>query len=246
VNSRHNSLAHDPGQFRTTHWSIVLTAATGDSTVRHSALSTLCKTYWYPLYAFARRQGRNAEDAEDAVQDYFARLLAKDSLASVRPENGRFRSFLLTSLKNFLANDWDRKHTVKRGGRCDIVSWDSRSAEERYLFEPHHDATPEKLFEQSWAYTAIQSVLDQLRTDYVTAGKDKIFDEIQSYLEEEGANSYAEIGAKLNMTEGAVKMAVVRLRENFRQRLRAEVAQTVADVGEVDEELRHLFACLGT
>lgn len=223
---------------------MVLDAADSHSPDRQSALETLCRTYWYPLYVFARRQGRNPEDAEDAVQEFFARLLAKSVLSSVRPEHGRFRSFLLASLKNFLANDWDQKHAVKRGGRCDILSWDGQSAEERYLFEPCHDATPEKVYEQSWALTAIRSVLEQLQKDYAVSGKRELFEEIHSYLEEEGANSYAEIGAKLNMTEAAVKMAVVRLRENFRRRLRAEIAQTVANDWEVDEELRHLFACL--
>jgi RNA polymerase sigma-70 factor (ECF subfamily) len=121
---------------------------------------------------------------------------------------------------------------------------DGQSAEERYLFEPHHDVTPENLYEQSWALTVIKSVLDQLRADYADSGKGAIFEEIQSYLEEEGANSYAEIGAKLQMTEAAVKMAVLRLRENFRKRLRAEIAQTVADIRDIDEELRQLFACL--
>lgn len=237
--------AHAPSDFRTTHWSVVLDAAHPDTSHRQTALTALCQTYWYPLYAFVRRQGRNPHEAEDLTQDFFARLIEKNGLASVRPENGRFRSFLLASLKNFLANDWDRNRTAKRGGPHAIVSWEDQSAEERYLREPSHDATPEKLFEQSWALTVIESVLAQLRKEYTDAGKDQLFEAIHSYLEEDGAQTYAEMAATLNMTEGAVKMAVLRLRENFRRRLRSAIAQTVGNAGEIDEELRHLFTCLG-
>jgi RNA polymerase sigma factor (sigma-70 family) len=199
--------------FRTTHWSVVLAAAEKESPQRQPALNVLCQRYWYPLYAFVRRQGRNHQDAEDLIQEFFAQLLAKNGLASVRPEHGRFRSFLLASLKNFLANDWDRNHTIKRGRDYAVISWDEQEGETRYLIEPHHEATPEKLFEQSWALTVIESALKQLRKEYTDAGKGRIFDAIQSYMMEEGADTYAEIAARLNMTEGAVKMAVLRLRE---------------------------------
>jgi len=208
-------------------------------------MTALCQTYWYPLYAFARRQGRNPQEAEDLTQDFFARLLAKSGLASVRPENGRFRCFLLASLKNLLANDWDRNHAAKRGGDHTILSLEDQAGEDRYLREPFHEATPERLFDQSWALTVIESALAQLRKEYADDGKAQIFEAIHSYLEEEGAQTYAQMAAQLNMTEGAVKMAVLRLRENFRHRLRAEIAQTVGNSGEIDEELRHLFACLG-
>lgn len=230
--------------FHTTHWPIVLAAQAQEKTSAQEALTRLCSTYWYPLYAFVRRSGRDRHEAEDLTQEFFARLLAKNGLASVRPEHGRFRSFLLASLKNFLANDWDKNHAIKRGGQCSIVSWDEQAAESRYLFEPRHEATPEKLFEQSWALTVIESVLDLLRREYTDTGKGPLFEAIQAYLEEEGADTYAEIAAKLAMKEGAVKMAVLRLRENFRIRLRSEVAQTVATADEVDEELQQLFACL--
>lgn len=245
MNAPRDIPAPAPSDFRTTHWSVVLAAAHTDSPQCQSALTALCQSYWYPLYAFARRQGRNPQDAEDVTQEFFARLLAKNGLASVRRENGRFRSFLLASLKNFLANDWDRDHAIKRGGDRTILSWEDESGENRYLREPAHDATPEKLFEQSWALTVIESVLAQLRKEYTDAGKPHLFEAIHSYLEEDGAQTYAEMAATLNMTEGAVKMAVLRLRENFRHRLRSEIAQTVANAGEIDEELRHLFTCLG-
>jgi RNA polymerase sigma-70 factor (ECF subfamily) len=163
----------------------------------------------------------------------------------VRPENGRFRCFLLASLKNFLANDWDWNHAAKRGGDHTMISLEDQAGEGRFLREPFHEATPEKQFDQSWALTVIDSALEQLRKEYADAGKAQIFEAIHSYLEEDGAQTYAEMAAQLNMTEGAVKMAVLRLRENFRHRLRTEIAQTVGNPGEIDEELRHLFACLG-
>ena len=237
--------AAPPSDFRTTHWSVVLAA--GDSTSPRSveALGKLCRTYQYPLYAFVRRRGYGERDAEDLTQEFFARLLAKKGLASVRQESGRFRSFLLASLKNFLANDWDRNHAAKRGGDFTIISWEDQAGEERYLREPAHDATPEKLFEQSWALTVIESVLAQLRKEYTAAGKGHVFEAIHSYLEEDGAQTYAEMAAMLNMTEGAVKMAVSRLRESFRHQLRSNIAQTVADPSEIDAELQHLFSCLG-
>ncbi len=230
--------------FCTTHWTVVLAAAHAESPDRTAALNSLCQNYWYPLYAFVRRQGRTPHEAEDLTQDFLTRLWEKNGFASVRPEQGRFRSFLLASLKNFLANDWDRGHAVKRGGRHEIISWDEQSAEERYLAEPSHRATPEILFERSWALTILQAVLAQVSDEYVESGRGAMFAAIQSYLAEEGPETYAEIAAKLSMTEAAVKMSVLRMRETFRTRLRAEIAQTVAHPGEIDEELRHLFACL--
>jgi len=235
-----------PRDFRTTHWSVVLAAKRSDSPERMTALTALCHGYWYPLYAFVRRQGRDRHQAEDLTQEFFARLLEKNTLSSVQPEHGRFRSFLLASLKNFLANDWDRAHAAKRGGRYSIISWDDKSGEDRYLREPSHDATPEKLFEQTWALTLIQTVLDRMKKDYADAGKSQLFESIHASLSEDaGAGTYSEIGARLNMTESAIKMSVSRLRERFRWLLRAEIAQTVPDVSEVEEELRHLFTCLG-
>jgi RNA polymerase sigma-70 factor (ECF subfamily) len=235
------------GAFRTTHWSVVVAAQGSDSLDRSAALTALCRNYWYPLYAFVRRQGRNAHEAEDLTQDFFARLLGKNALASVHPQNGRFRSFLLASLKNFLANDWDRNHTAKRGGACIFTSWDDQVGEDRYLREPSHELTPEKLFEQSWALTVITTVMEQLKKDYTGAGKGPLFEAIQLYLAGDGGpDTYAGMGQQLGMAEGAVKMAVMRLRENFRHRLRSEIAQTVVDPGEIVAELRHLFACLAT
>src|SRR5262245_4649629 len=191
-----DSRADAPGNFRTTHWSVVLASAHTDSAERQSALSVLCQSYWYPLYAFARRQGRNPQEAEDLTQEFFTRLLATHGLASVRPEHGRFRSFLLASMKNFLANDWDRSHALKRGGDCAFISWEDQSGEERYSREPRHEATPEKLFEQSWALTVIESVLEKLRKEYADTGKGRVFEAMRSYLENDSADTYAEIATK--------------------------------------------------
>lgn len=235
------------GSFCTTHWSLVLEVAHGadNSPEGSAALNTLCRSYWYPLYAFVRRQGRNQQEAEDLIQEFFARLLAGNGLASVRPENGRFRSFLLAALKNFLANDWDHRHAVKRGGHHGVASWDQYSAEERYRLEPRHDDSPERLYERSWALVVLQSVLEQLRQEYLNDGKGALYDAIWVYLEDEGRESYAEIAARLGMTGGSIKMAVVRLREKFRHRLRAEVSRTVGPATDLDDELRHLFNSLG-
>ncbi len=235
-----------PKDFRTTHWSVVLAAKRSDSPERMAALTALCQTYWYPLYAFVRREGQDRPQAEDLTQEFFARILEKNRLASVLPEKGLFRSFLLASLKNFLANEWDRSQTAKRGGKNSIISWDDQSGEERYLREPSDNATPEKLFEQSWALTLIETVMGRLKKEYADADKIQLFDAIHACLsEDEGAGTYAGIAARLNMTEGAVKMSVSRMRGRFRLLLRAEIAQTVTDSGEVEEELRHLFKCLG-
>src|SRR5712691_13320605 len=174
-----------PRDFRTTHWSVVLAAKRLDSPERMTALTSLCQAYWYPLYAFVRRQGRDRHQAEDLTQDFFVRLLEKNTLASVQPEHGRFRSFLLASLKNFLANDWDRAHTAKRGGGYSIISWHDQSGEDRYLREPSHDSTPEKLFEQSWALALIQIVLEQLQKEYADAGKAQLMEAIHACLSED-------------------------------------------------------------
>lgn len=242
---KENSAPPD-SDFQTTHWSEVLAAGQEESPRRYSALCSLCKGYWYPLYAFARRLGRNPQDAEDLTQEFFALLLSKPLLSSAQPQYGRFRSFLLASMKNFLSNDWDRKHSIKRGGKCKIISWEDLSAEHRYLREPAHEQGPEKLYEQSWALTTIESAMERLRADYAAAGKDQLFEAIHSFLSEEGLeDSYAALSARLGMTEGAIKMAVLRLRERFRHGLRAQIAQTVASPREIDDELRQLFACLG-
>ena len=240
---------HTPalGNFKTTHWSLVLTAAHRDAPERTAALNALCQTYWYPLYAFVRRRGYDIHEAQDLTQSFFAHLVKAEILQSVAQQKGKFRSFLLASLKNLLANEWNRAHTIKRGGEFSIISWNTESGEDRYCREPSHDATPEKLFERSWALTLIQTVFEKLKKEYLDIGKGQLFEAIQASLSEgEGAETYGGIAAKLNLTEGAVKMSVLRMRRRFGYLLRVELAQTLADAGEVEAELRYLVSCLGT
>lgn len=233
------------GAFVTTRWSAIRAADLNSSVESQEALSHLCRTYWYPLYAYVRRQGYSSHDAEDLTQTFFANLLEKKALRGVEPAKGKFRSFLLASLKNFLANDWDRKSRAKRGGNCEIISFDDESAEARYLREPSHDLTPETLFERSWSLTVIETVMLQLRREYIAAGKADLFESLQEHLLGGANASYANAAATLGMKEGAVRMATLRMRRHFGYLLRKAIADTVTDPGELDEELRHLMASIG-
>jgi RNA polymerase sigma-70 factor (ECF subfamily) len=205
----------------------------------------LCRLYWYPLYAYVRRRGHGAQDAEDLTQEFFARVLAKDYLASVDRSKGKFRSFLLASLKHFLANEWDRSHAQKRGGGQVILPLDGASAETRYGLEPAHDVTPEKLFERQWAITVLEQVMVRLKREFVAGEKADIFDVLKPFLAgDETSATYAQVAAKLGMTEGAVKVAVHRMRRRYRGLLREEIAQTVATPEEIADEIRCLLRCL--
>lgn len=238
--------APPPEYFATTHWSVVLTAQRSDSTRAHAALSHLCQTYWYPLYAFVRRQGHGAHDAQDLTQEFFVRLLEKNYLAIVVRERGKFRSFLLASLKHFLANEWNRAQAAKRGGGLVIASLNETDAEGRYQLDPADTVTAEKIFERRWATTLLDQVVSRLRDEYGRAEKAKLYEELKHCLTVESrAVPYAELAVRLNMSEGAVKVAVHRLRARYREVLREEIAQTVSSPEEVEEELRHLFAALG-
>lgn len=235
-----------PDYFATTHWSVVLTAQRSDSTRAHAALSHLCRTYWYPLYAFVRRQGHGAHDAQDLTQEFFARLLGKNYLAVAARERGKFRSFLLASLKHFLANEWNRAQAAKRGGGQAMISLDDTEAEGRYALEPVDSMTAEKIFERRWATTLLNQVVNQLRDEYARADKAELYEHLKHCLTVESRSApYAELSARLKMSEGAVKVAVHRLRARYREVLREEIAQTVSSPGEVEGELRHLFAALG-
>ena len=237
------SAPDQPGgeQFTTTHWSVVLAAGRGDSPASQQALERLCRTYWYPLYAFVRRQGPGPEEAQDLTQEFFARFLAKDYVGLADPARGRFRTFLLTSLKNFLAEAHRHATRLKRGGGQSVVSWDGMPPEQRYLAEPQHETTAETLYEQRWALTLLESALARLGAELASAGKERLFTELKDRLwGEPGAASYAELAARLDLSEGALKVAVHRLRQRFRELLREEVAQTVANPAEIDAELRHL------
>jgi RNA polymerase sigma-70 factor (ECF subfamily) len=231
-----------PRDFRTTRWTVVLTAAHPDAPGAEDALAQLCRTYWYPLYAFVRRQGRGPEEAQDLTQEFFARLLAKDYLALADPARGRFRSFLLASLKNFLAESHRHATRLKRGGGQTVVSWDDMTAEQRYLAEPRDESTAEALYEQRWALTLLETALARLGAELASAGKARLFAELRGQLwGEPPVASYAELSARLGLSEGAVKVTVHRLRLRFRELLREEVAHTVTSAEEIDEELRHLI-----
>jgi len=231
--------------FATTHWSVVLSAAGRGPAQSSHALETLCRTYWYPLYAYVRRTGKSPEDAEDLTQAFFARLLEQDWLAAADQTRGRFRSFLLGSFKHFLANEWDKASAQKRGGRVRLLSLDAKAAETRFHREPTDTATPDKEFDRRWALTLLDTVLNRLRQEYTAEGKSDLFEHVKGTLGGDRASApYARIASELNMSEGAVKVAVHRLRQRYRAILRAEIAQTVATAADVEDELRHLFAAL--
>ncbi len=241
--SIHTSSAPGRGGFATTRWSIVLSAAGSESKDGSDALAALCESYWYPLYAFVRRAGHSPHDAQDLTQEFFARLIAKSWLREVHPERGRFRSFLLAAMKHFLANEWDRARALKRGGGQAVLSLDAGLAEERYAREPAGAITAEQIFERRWAFTLLEKVLARLRAEFAAIGKATVFAELEPGLT--GAKlDYAAIAAKLNFNEGAVRVAVHRLRVRYRDLVRAEVAETVDAEADIEAELKHLFAAL--
>jgi len=232
--------------FLTTHWSVVLSAQDVDSPQSAEALAKLCSAYWFPLYAFVRRQGRSPHDAQDLTQEFFARLLEKDYLKSAAQDKGRFRTFLLVALKRFLANEWDRQHAQKRGGFTPVVSIDQELAESRFESEPAHSLQPDVLFDRQWAMTLLERTMKRLQEEYVTSGRARLFELLRGALaRDESALPYAQIAGQLNLSEAAVKMAVQRLRARYREILRAEIAETVSSPDEVEEEIRHLFSTFG-
>lgn len=233
------------GAFVTTHWSVVLAAGRSDSTRARDALAELCRSYWYPLYAYTRRRGCSPHDAQDLTQEFFARLLERRDLGKVRADRGKFRSFLLASLNHFLANEWDKARAAKRGGGQPAVRLGAMDAEGRYALEPAGDETPETLFDRQWALTLLERVLARLREEFAATGKTRLFERLKDFMAGERDDAgYAHAAAELDMTEGNVKVAVHRLRKRYRERLREEIAQTVASPAEVEEEIRHLFAAL--
>jgi RNA polymerase sigma-70 factor (ECF subfamily) len=207
-------------------------------------LSVLCETYWYPLYAEARRRGLNPEDARDRVQGFFARMLEKNGMADADQTRGRFRSFLLAAFAHYLANQWDRQQARKRGGGQRLIPLDPAALEARYEREPGHQETPERIFDRRWALALIDRALDRLREECASSGKARLFEVLKPALAGDRAASYAELAATLGTTEGAVKTAVHRLRARCALLIRLEVAETVADPGEIDDELTCLFAAL--
>ena len=231
--------------FVTTHWSVVVAAGRNDTARARDALARLCQTYWHPLYAYVRRVGHSPPDAQDLTQEFFARLLGKNYLADADESRGRFRSFLLAALKHFLANEWDKASAQKRGGGQILIPIDFNAAETTCHFEPADETTAEKIFERRWALTLLDQVLRRLREEFVRDGRENLFEQLKPTLTEASRSvRYAEIAARLGTSEGAVKVAVHRLRQRYREVLRAEIAETVASPGEVEDELRSLFAAL--
>jgi RNA polymerase sigma-70 factor (ECF subfamily) len=233
--------------FVTTQWSLVLAAARNDTTKAQAALEKLCRTYWYPLYAYVRRRGYAPQDAQDLTQAFFTRLLERHWLNAADRERGHFRTFLLTAMSRFLADEWDKARAQKRGGGVAHVpvQLDTSGAESRYGCEPVDDSTPEQIYERRWAMTLLDTVLKRLSAEYEEEGKGEQFGVLSSCLTgDREKQPYTELAERLGINEGAVKVAVHRLRKRYRKLLRAEIAQTLAAGEDVDEELHHLFAVL--
>jgi RNA polymerase sigma factor (sigma-70 family) len=232
--------------FATTRWSVVLAAAHNDTTKAQAALEKLCLTYWYPLYAYVRRRGYSAHDAQDLTQGFFAHLLERHSIVAADPNRGRFRSFMLGVMNHFLADEWHRARAQKRGGGATFLPLQFDTAETRYGHEPVDRTTPEQNYERRWAMALLEEVLRRLGDEYKQEGRAELFAELNPCLVgERTAQPYAELAARLGVSEGTVKSAVHRLRQRYRQLLREEIAHTVAEPGEADAELHHLFAVLG-
>ncbi|HEY3662044.1 MAG TPA: sigma-70 family RNA polymerase sigma factor [Chthoniobacterales bacterium] len=230
--------------FLTTHWSVVLNAQ-GQSAAAEKALEALCRCYWRPLYAFVRREGHSPEEAQDLTQEFFARFLARKDFGTARKEKGRLRSFLLTSLKHFLTNERHRASALKRGRGAVPFSLDQILAEQRLDLEPAETMTAEQIYERRWATAVLDQVLSDLEAEHRAARKTALFERLKLLLtDESGHPSQAEIARELSMTENAVKQAFHRLRQRYRELLRAQIAHTVATADEIDDELRHLIAVL--
>jgi RNA polymerase sigma factor (sigma-70 family) len=235
------------GRFASTHWSVVLAAGQVKSPESNEALAVLCRVYWYPLYAYARRCLDRPEDAQDLTQGFFAELLEKDFFHSVDPRRGRFRAYLLTAFKHYLAKERDRAAAQKRGGGRRPVPLDFQTGESRYLLEPADHTTPEIIFERRWALTLLEQALAQLRQEFTNAGKQRLFVGLKESLAGDGSSRpYSQIAADLDMTELAVKVAVHRMRRRYQEIIRAVIAQTVVSPDEIDDELRDLFAAVRT
>ena len=242
---RHNT----PGQgiFKTTQWTLVLSADGSPGSDSFRALEKLCQTYWFPVYTFIRRQSKSPEDAQDLTQEFFSRFLARGGFSRADRERGRFRSFLLTSVKHFLTEDWRRATRQKRGGGVASIPISGENAESRYTAEPLDELSPDRIFDRRWAEALLERVMIRLREDYEATGRAEVYLQLQQFLWGRQTDlSYADMAGRLGMNEGAVKVAVHRLRQRFREQLHAEVAETVESQSEVDGEIRHLLGLFGT
>ena len=233
-------------QFATTHWSLIDAAKADEASQSRArkALEELCRTYWYPLYAFVRSRGYSAVDAQDLTQAFFARIIETSGFASADRERGRFRSYLLGAMKHFLANEWHRAQTQKRGGQVQLIEWDALDPEARYAGASEQSENPEHLFDREWALQTIAGALQELRDEMEKAGKGEQFEALKGNLTCEDELPREEIAARLNMSEGAVKVAVHRLRGRYRNLLRAAIAETVSNEADLEDEMRYLVAVL--
>ena len=238
------------GRFLTTRWSVVIRAGSSEGPGAEDAkeaLERLAESYWFPLFAYVRRRGFDEEAARDLTQGFFALLLERKDVASASPERGRFRSFLLTALQHFLVNEAERERALKRGGGIAPLSIDAQQADSRLTMDPADKETPETIFERAWAHSVLERTLERLRVDYEARGKVELFEALKEHLVgTAGGTPYAVLGEELELSEGAVKVAVHRLRTRYRKHLRQEVADTVADPADVEDELRELFRALGS
>lgn len=233
------------GQFPATQWDMVAAAALRSSPESEAALASLCEAYWYPVYAYVRRRGHAADDAQDLTQEFFTSLLEKGALRVADRARGRFRTFLLTALQNFLVKEWTKATAQKRGGGRAPLSLDFAMAEDRYMREPADDWTPERVYERRWALTVLSRAKKRLKQRYVDSGSPQVFERLGVFLTDAPeAPPYEDVAAKVDMTVGAVKMAVHRLRDRYREAIREEIAQMVSDPTEVDDELNALLAAL--
>lgn len=231
--------------FSTTHWSLVLLAGKQQSGQSSAALEKLCRAYWPPLYSFIRRRGYAEHDAQDLTQEFFARFLKRNDFENVDPVKGRFRTYLLAALENFLSNQWDRSQAIKRGGGCAFLSLDEINAEQWHSFEPRDDLSPDKVFDAHWAASVLNHALTRLRSDMAEEGKGELFDTLKPFLTSEpGEGEYAAAGQRLQRPAATVAVWVHRLRQRYREFVRMEVAQTLANPLDLDLEMRHLLEAL--
>jgi RNA polymerase sigma-70 factor (ECF subfamily) len=231
--------------FATTRWTVVLAAGRPGTPLADVALEELCRSYWYPLYAYVRRHGRSREDAEDLTQAFFARLLEKNYLEGISSDKGKFRAFLLVAVKRFLANEWDRANRQKRGGGVVPLSLDWQDADQRYQINPADTLSPDKLYDRAWAVTVLEQVITRLRDESAAEGKTKLYEQLKGFLMVGKRDiPYAQAATALELSEGAVRVAVHRLRQRYRELLRKEIAQTLCDPAQVDEEMQALFSAL--
>jgi RNA polymerase sigma factor (sigma-70 family) len=230
------------GRFATTRWSLVLAAGQKVDGRSAQALTGLCEMYWYPVYAFIRRQGYRPEECADLTQEFFARVLEKNYFHDADPARGRFRAFLCAAIRHFLSNERDRARTLKRGGATPPISLDVETAEGTYRIEPRDDLTPEKLFDRRWALILLERVLSRLRDDQTAAGKGDLFGHLKGFLTGDSAGvPYADVARTLGVSEGSIKVAVHRLRRSFRDTLIQEIAETVSQPAEIDAEIEYLM-----